>query len=326
MNQRIELHQERRFSEKLTVSFNFIKENFKGIFKPMLFVALPVALIGSYFMSEYFSLIFSNVNDPFGGLDFGQIMRLIISYVLYALAIGVGYLLLTCIVFAFISLYDEHKNDSVSVFTRVKERIWRFLGYNIVYGIIFTFAFLIITAIILGLPIYMMVQDASPSVIVFGILFLILMMFVFFVFCLLFGAFFYVLQCVLFFENQDFSGNISRTLKLLKRNWWSSAGYLLVSSFIISIAYSMFYMPMYVVMMANSFGIAMDPSASVNQVGLIITSLIGMVGTFLLYPMLQVFFSFQYYNLTEKLDGTGLLNQLGQLGAEADERDDESYL
>ena len=125
MNQQIELHQERKLGEKITVSFNFIKENFKGLLKPMLFVALPVALVGSYFMSEYFSLIFSNVNNSFSDLESTQIVRLVVSYTICLLVMLVGYYLLAGIVFAFISLYDEHKNDSVSVFTRVKEQIGR---------------------------------------------------------------------------------------------------------------------------------------------------------------------------------------------------------
>ena len=325
MNQRIELHQERRFSEKLTVSFNFIKQNFKGLFKPMLFVALPVALIGSYFMSEYLSLLFINTSNPFGDMTSSEGITFAVSYLLLVTVTTLGYFFLMCIVLAYISLYDEHKNDSVSVFTRIKERAGRFIGYNIVYGIIFSIAFLIIGAIILGFPIYIMVQDSSSSTVVFGILFFLLMMFVFFVFLLLFGGFFYILQCVLFYENLDFTGNITRTLKLLKGNWWNSAGYLLVSSFIVSIMYSVFYMPSYILIMINSFGVAMGEE-SINQVVLIISSFVSMLGVFLLSPLFHVFFSFQYYNLTEKLDGTGLLHQLGQLGAEANDNDDESYL
>lgn len=323
--ERIELHQERSFSEKLNASFAFMKQNIKGLFKPMLFVALPISLIAGYFMSEYFSLLFGSLSgeEP---LDFfgpsSGIVKILSMYIFLFLCIIVGYIVLTCIVFAYISLYDEKKEETVSVFTRIKERIGRFIGYNIIYGILFCLLFALATAILILPPVYMIAETSSVGL---GVFLLIILCLVYFVFIFLFAGFSFILQCVVFYEKLSLGETISRAFRLIKGYWWSTTGYLYIVSIIVNIGYGIFYIPLYILMIASGFGIGMG-EASINEVALIITSMFTMFGAFIISPLIYLFFSFQYYNLTEKLDATGLLNQLGQLGQASDEGDDQSYL
>ncbi|MCD7973568.1 MAG: hypothetical protein LUG18_13090 [Candidatus Azobacteroides sp.] len=327
MNKRIELHQERNLSEKLSDSFAFIKQNFKGLMKPMLYVAIPLSLLSGYALSEYFSLLFGMMDDTFysSALETtGGLIRFAGLYGLFILCLFVGSILLVCIVYAYVSLYEEGKEKEIPVFKRVKERVWRFIGYNILYGII-TSIVVSVVVIAVAVPVVALFSNDSNSSVAVAVLLLLVFFFIFFVALIFFSIFYYILQTVIFFEDHDFKGNISRTLSLLKGNWWNTAGYLFISSLIMQIGYGIFYIPLYIVMMISAFGIGMGYS-SMTQIPVIISSMIASAGMFLLLPLMNLLISFQYYNLAEKKDGTGLLNKLGQLGTPVDESDDSSYL
>jgi hypothetical protein len=50
------------------------------------------------------------------------------------------------------------------------------------------------------------------------------------------------------------------------------------------------------------------------------------LSSYIITPLQFLFASFQYFSLVEKTDSTGLLKQIGELGVEPDDSDDDSYL
>src|SRR4030095_16976414 len=66
MQHKINLREERDFSQKINAVFTFLQQNFKPLFKSLIFIAGPSALIGGIFMGMYQSNTLAVLND---GID-----------------------------------------------------------------------------------------------------------------------------------------------------------------------------------------------------------------------------------------------------------------
>lgn len=307
----IELRIERTFGTKISAAFDFIKQNFKGLFKPILYIALPAGLLGGFFLSEYFTLIFSSMNiesnvNPF---DSGAFSGMIFNYLGLLVVMALGYTLIIASIFAYMSLYDEDKERDITysmVFAKVKQRIGRFIGYNIVYGLVVSVALGIIMAVCF-VPVVLLMSQLP----ILGALLYLVMIFVL-IFAILFvAAYSYLFQDIIFFEDLSLGDTFSRTFKLLKGNWWSTIGLIFVVTFILNILSFIFVIPIYIVMILNIIGIEME------GLGKILTILVSMLVTFasfLIVPLIQIPMAIQYFNLVEKKDGIGMMNQIGKIG------------
>ncbi len=320
MNTRIELHEERNFSAKINAAFEFVKQNFKGLLKPIIYIALPASLLAGFFLSDYFSFLLGNIGNN-GMFDSpASIMRMAGSYFGLLITVSLAYLLLSTVIYAYISLYDKDKEQEITnsmISAKVKSRFWRFLGYNFVYGIIVGIIIAIVVGIIFVPTIYLMTK-----VPVLGILLYIFFLLAFIVVIYFLMALTYILQNVIFFEDLSLTETFSRTMKLLKGNWWSTIGLFFVVGLMLNVVLGIFIIPLYIVMILNGIGIDMD---GLGKLLTILTSIFMMLGSFIITPLLQVPMSFQYFNLVEKIDGTGILKQIGKIGIEADESDEKSY-
>ena len=72
----IEFQQARDFSKKINVTFEFIKQNFKPLFKSILFIAGPPMLVGSVLAgglySDYFGWVGEISKNPAAADSFGD--------------------------------------------------------------------------------------------------------------------------------------------------------------------------------------------------------------------------------------------------------------
>ncbi|MCL1943435.1 MAG: tetrahydromethanopterin S-methyltransferase subunit G [Candidatus Azobacteroides sp.] len=313
MSKTIELHQERNFSNKISTAFDFIKQNFKGLSKPILYIALPVALLSGFFMSEYLSAAFSTMGAgrSHSFYEYGGVTGFILNYVGLFLSAGLGTLLIVSSIFSYISLYDEDKDRDITysmVFSRLRQRIGRFIGYNILYGMMIGLILVIVGVICFGPAIYFMTNNSFIAV---GVILYFLMLFVFIFLILFVIAFSYILQNTIFFEDLSPGRTLSRTFELMKGNWWNTIGLLIVVSLMINVIALIFVIPLYIALILNMVGIGME---GVGKLVTIVMSMITMLGSFLVYPLLLIPMALQYFNLVEKKDGTGLLGQIEKIG------------
>lgn len=106
---KIEIYRTRTFSDKLTDTFNFIRENWRPLLKYLIYVMLPVSIIMAFFVNHfwngYLSLIMALENLG-SGLDFNTLSFGLstLGAVVVSLA---SYVVLAALVFCMIRLYDK---------------------------------------------------------------------------------------------------------------------------------------------------------------------------------------------------------------------------
>ena len=118
----IEFHRTRDFSRKMNATFEFIKQNFKPLFKSILFIAGPPALIGSMmmgsFMGDFMSLTQNMANNAGNPEAFGNYfisvsfwLQLILTFV-FLLISGV---VTMATINNYILMYGEKKSNQIEV-------------------------------------------------------------------------------------------------------------------------------------------------------------------------------------------------------------------
>ncbi len=115
---------------------------------------------------------------------------------------------------------------------------------------------------------------------------------------------------VLVLEETSFSGTLSRSINLVKENWWSTVGLILVMGFIRGIIGLVFQIPQFVVIGAKA---AHLPGLG-SDAAMLTTQCFTAIGQILLYVPGIVALVFQYFNLVEQKEGLGLRGLVGQLG------------
>jgi len=115
---------------------------------------------------------------------------------------------------------------------------------------------------------------------------------------------------VLVLEETGFSATLSRSISLVKENWWATVGLILVMGFIRGIIGLIFQIPQFVVIGAKA---AHLPGLG-SDAAMLTTQCFAAIGQILLYVPGILALVFQYFNLVEQKEGLGLRSLVGQLG------------
>ncbi len=145
---KIPFYVQRPFGEKMNASFDFIKENWKVMFKYITYLILPVCLVQALsmnsFMGYYMGLIMG------GGSDFEDLgVGFFTSYGLTALFLMIGSLLLSSLVYALMKLYNEREERLVGItFNDIKPLLFRNMGRLFLLGLLFFVLYILAVIVI----------------------------------------------------------------------------------------------------------------------------------------------------------------------------------
>ena len=281
----IVLLQQRDFGQKMNASFEFAIQHFGPLVKVLALIAGPSALLTGIAQGMYQSRMLTTAkpNDPIGMLN--QFM--VTEYVFVAIFGFVTYFLAYASVCSFMVLYEERglSKDITPglVWNKLTETIWTGIG----------------------------AQFMSFILILIGFLFF------FFPGIYLVICFQFVLMIIIR-EKSSATGSLSRCFKLIKGKWWSTFGLMIIMSIVVSILAMVFQLPTLVITIMNALGFG---GGIANLKGVIIVaSVISMVGSVITQGLLWISVAFQYYNLVERLEGSGLRAEIESLGKGDSER------
>lgn len=107
---KIELYQNRSFGQKLSATFDFLRENYKLWLKACFYLILPLCLVQAFSFDMMFSTLMPFYTDALGGMggftpSEGLLVRLGLSYFGYFVCISVGSFLLSSICYAMMKYY-----------------------------------------------------------------------------------------------------------------------------------------------------------------------------------------------------------------------------
>ena len=132
---KIELRKVRDFGQLLSATFEFIRQNFKLLFKSNLLIAAPFILLAGVFMGLYQSSLFNFSNEP-------EIEQFAIPFLISMAFMMLSYLVITMVTYSFIVLYkssDLESFDIDDVWQKTKSNFWMLLFTGIGYAVILFF-------------------------------------------------------------------------------------------------------------------------------------------------------------------------------------------
>jgi hypothetical protein len=299
----------------MSVTFEFLRQNFKGLGKSILLIAGPPVLLASLLMGSFFQDVFSNAFNqmsPGGGSD--QMLALFASP---------GFWMKILLMFAFvlvssvaslatinnyILLYEEKKTNKIEVsevWERVRDTFMMYLGTCILFTIL-------AIAVYIGLFIPVALLGAlSPVLVGFAVIALIVAV-----------AYMFVASSLIFiirsYEKIGFMDAIFRSFKLVQGKWWSTFGIIMVLYLIAGTISYVFMIPWYVVTIISSLHNAgVDGFESTgSSFGIVSMALLTLyyLAQMILYSMPAVGIAFQYFNLVERKEARGLMTQIDTFG------------
>ena len=277
MNQtKIEFRKVRDFGGMLNVTFEYIKSNFKILLKSNLLISAPIILLAGVFLGIYQSSMFNFAVD----YDLQQIG---IPFLLSMFFMMLAYLIIMAVTYSHLMVYKKSESgvfDIDDVWQMTKRNFFMILfsaiGYTIIAG--FGFLFLIIPGVYLSIAL--------------SLIFIVRLE-----------------------EGLGFFAAVGRCTKLISGNWWFTFGLLIVVGMVQGFLMYALYIPTYVVMFFTAFTGIESGTSGFTKIVFIITSIITSLSV-LFYAISTIAIAFQYYNLVERKEAPGLLQQIDNINKE----------
>jgi hypothetical protein len=312
----IELHRTRDFSTKISATFEFLKQNFRGLFKSILVIAGPPTLLASLIMGSFFSDLMSFSQQAATGQmegfeNYFLSVNLWMQIALMMLFLTVSGVMNIATINNYIILYSEKRTNRISVsevWERVRSTFWMY------FGTMFFFVVLLIAVyIVLLIPIGILAA-ISEVLVVFGAIF-----FICAIIYLIFGASFVFI--IRGYEKLGFFESVARSFKLVKDKWWSTFGLVFLLYLIMGVISYLFMIPGYIVMFISTMHAASvdtlaEPSSS-WQTMTIVSLTLYYLAQMLLASLPNVGIAFQYFNLVELKEAKGLIADIQTLGKQS---------
>ena len=315
-----ELRKTRSFSQKLEGTFEFIRLNAKPLFKSLFFFSSPFVLVGTFMVSNILTSSFAAGINSTSGVEPGvsEIMSIGLSmFGLLFIMVFAGAMIISTI-YACVRCYEQFGGADYTtneVWSKVKKIYWTVFGTTMLYGIVFFIAYMIII---------------FPMALFAAILSVLVIPFIY----ILMGFFMVIMFTALpaqIFENQGIGGALSQAFRLLKGNWWSSLGLLLLFMLIYNVVIVIFAVPFYASMIFSFFSTAeLDLMEEKPVYMTLLNYLFGailLLGSFLTYSIPLVGMTVQFFSLSEEKDATALMQKIDAFGEERfdNEEEEEEY-
>lgn len=290
-NQRLKLYQQRHFSDKINITFSFLRENAAPFFKAQLFIAGPVALLTTLMYTLAFSALFSDLSataSPDYMLSYSYFLNTMVTVLLSMLLM----VAISLVSFSYMKLYHlraEGRPEVPEVWQVVKRKILPALGLYVVMAVMvivgFFFFFIpgIYLAVVLSLAVPVLVNDDKP---VFA--------------------------------------SVGRCFDLIKGKWWSTFGLIFIMAIIAYIISALISVPASMLIWGQMFlsldDISQGASPHIAPWALGLTALFSYAGAMVSNSIIQTAIGFQYYNLVERKESRGLMEDIEKVGDEREAR------
>lgn len=288
MSEQIKLYKNRSIGERFSVVIDFLKQNWKVLYKNILPVGLPLAIILGYFLVQQTNAqLISNLRN---------------FYLIYFLFIIVSYMnivYLYSMIGSILVQYDRNQLTETTGWKDLKDNFFRFFGKTIsISFIIFVPLIVIVSILAVFLTFWAAGASLTGSYLLVGVIAL-----------LIIGAFiafmptFTILYFPAYFSGKNILKSIKISVVLGFKNWGSLFLAIILTSIAFYIIYMIFSLPFIIVSVL-----------SIGHVSIVmyILAILSTIGILLIYPVMILIFAFQYFSIVEKEEGVSLQSQVSE--------------
>jgi len=286
-NQYINFKRKRELGEVITDTFKFLRRNFKTYFKVLFkIIGIPFILfIAATIYNSYLTLSNGAIFDVTNPLASFNTVGILISTLILYFAIFLFFSFLHAGTSSIIKSYILHEGQIIEkeVLEEVKENI----GRTITTGL-GKYAILIIGYMLCFFPgVYL----SAPLFIIF---------------------------CIMVFEKKNTSDSISQCFHLIKNEWWMTFLTMIVLGLIWYIFSLIYSLPLSIYLGIKIFTSGLennlsDPS-SIYDLGTITLTVLASALQYLTFIFIPIGATLVYFNLNERKNQTGTLEQIDRLG------------
>ena len=317
----IEFHKIRDFGQTLTVTAEFLRKNFKSLFKSVLFISGPFVIIGSLLITQVFDNFFTLLTGQAAGItpDPSEFINIFGFMMGGLLVLFLGTTTIVASVYDYMVIYEQKGSNEIEVnevWSKVKRSFWQVLGTIILYGLIILGAYLVLL-----IPIFILTA-INPGLSFLGLIILAAGL----AYLTTSSSLTFIIRS---YEGVGFGTAFSRSFHLVKSNWWVTFGIVVIASLIRSTVSSVFIVPTYVSFFITMFdstrtGTFQEPSLILQIINYITLMLYFIINT-VLYALPLVVIAFQYFNLVEKKEAKGLMSKIDSFGTTETIEDEEEH-
>ncbi|HTE31730.1 MAG TPA: hypothetical protein VK666_15220 [Chryseolinea sp.] len=313
--QPIEFHRTRDFSKKMNVTFEFVRQNWKGLGKSILFIAGPPVLVASLIVGSFFGDLISITQTAANGAGDSEGVQtyfMSVSFWLQIILAMIFFIISSVMTIAtinnYIVLYGEKQSNQIEVnevWERVRDTFWMYFSTTLFFAIIIIGLYLLMI-----LPVVLLAA-ISPALIFLGIL------------GLMCALLYIVISISLIFivrsyEHRNFFDAFRRSFSLVHGKWWSTFGLMMVLYLIMTTISYIPVIPLYATIIVTalhntSTDTAPDPSSLSSMLTIVFFTLYYMA-QMILSALPNIGIAFQYFNLVEMKEAKGLLDKIDTFG------------
>lgn len=318
---RLEFFRKRKFADKFSATFQFLRQNALPFLKAQLLISAPILLVISMLMNEVSGGLMALITDA-QNINANDIIDLIGAYGLTLMSMLVTTALIPSVTYGYMIQSQTHEPNDITI-RQVMEgfasRFFNILGYCLLLTIgvtLLSFAIGFLSSVLagsVGLSILIFFAVASFTLV--------------------------VLTTVLFlgtpsiaFENGNPIDAVVRSFSLARGKWLSTFGLVVCVGIIGIIINMVFGMPRAVTVGIEAFTslksgdtVSAMNEAMVNTPLSIFFSVLESFGTICLYSLVYIALAFQYFNLVERKESKGLIASIDEISAEDEKEADEDY-
>jgi len=295
---KIPFYVQRPFGEKMNASFDFIKENWKVMFKYITYLILPVCLVQALSMNSFMGYYMGAIMG--GGSDFDNLgAGFFTAYGFMVLCMMIGSLLLSSLVYALIKLYNDREERLVGItFNDIKPLLFRNMGRLFLLGLLFIVLYILAVIVIALLAVGSLLTLilTIPAVIAAFV-------------ALIMWAPIYL------FENISLGASLSKAFRMGFATWGGVFGIVFIMGMVAGVLQSVAMTPWYIAVVVKAMFAYSDEGAIGDSSILynVMTYILGIVQAYGMY-LSMVFsllgISYQYAHASEKLDSITVENEI----------------
>lgn len=289
MKDLLNLRKDRDIGTALSDVFSFIKQNRKPLGKILLYLIAPFVLLGSLvtvwgqYLENYANII--DAEDSIFQRSASWVNNFAILLQIFASAV------MTSCILIFICLYEKNFHKEANGIEKAKEITTKDISRNLWGKVFIVFGYTIIWYIILFTSAMLLFLPGIFISVSTSLLFV-----------------------VYFIEQKDFSGSMSRSMELVRKNWWRTFIFWILL-LLISLVFVVFlYLPSMIIGGVSSFFQVTEFTTTDVIVEAIVTFLSSISN-----GVFTVGSAIWYYSLVEKKEAISLENKIGRIGEEDNE-------
>ena len=300
---KIAMYVKRSFGEKLNASFDFIKENWKPLLKYSTYLILPVSLVQALslngLMGGMLNLSELTKSGALGADGMGGLGMFFLYYAAYILVFMVGSILLTSLIYALMSKYNENEERLQGITMSLLKPS---LLHNIKRLILLSLAGIGLMILVYGLVVLLAVL--TPFTLILTIPFMIAI-------CVPFG----LLAPVYLFEDINMMEAFKKTFRLGFATWGGIFMISLVMGLIASVLQGVTMTPWYIATVVKYF-FAMSETGNETTVSagysfiLYLLAIIQSYGAYISMIFSVVGLAYQYGHASEVVDSVTVENDI----------------